>query len=207
MGPVICVDLFIAPARVDIIPGVIQVHGDGRTFSSNSDPSASRGYIYIPLNDPTHPEIHMNRSGYFIPADDSDLSGIYYYEPSDKDKWTVTVSEDGSITATYDLVISGPLDKFGVAPHLNGTVTFTPNADGGFNYTMDRDGFPWAESYYYDGQGNVITIFQDPAVRGNPYDLFAIEPQPSLLAKAAKILGNYLLGLQPRTSSGHHKAE
>lgn len=34
---------------------------------------------------------------------------------------------------------------------------------------------PWAEAYYHDGKGGVQTIFQRPAVRGNPEDLNAIE--------------------------------
>ena len=76
----------------------------------------------------------------------------------------------------HDLVVSGPLDKMNAAPHINGAMTFRPDGKGGWQSSFTRDGFPWAEAYYHDGKGNVQTIFQDPAVRGNPHDLFAIEP-------------------------------
>ena len=62
-----------------------------------------------------------------------------------------------------------------VAPHINGTITFRPDGKGGYQAFGERDGFPWAEAYYWDGQRNVHTIFQRPAVRGNPRDLYAIE--------------------------------
>jgi len=44
-GPTICVALFIKPPRVQA--GPFTLHGDGRDFSSNSDPSQSRGYAWI----------------------------------------------------------------------------------------------------------------------------------------------------------------
>ena len=38
-----------------------------------------------------------------------------------------------------------------------------------------RDGYPWAEAYYYDGKGNVETIFTRPAINDNPENLNALE--------------------------------
>jgi RHS repeat-associated protein len=178
MGPTICMALFIEPARIEIIPGVLEVHGDNRTFSSNSNPAHSRGYIWLPIKDPDSCGFQMNPSGYIIPPS-GDLAGIWYTEPSQRNNWTISSSSTGSITLSFDLVISGILDLTDAAPHINGTITFTPSINGGFGYSFVRDGFPWAEAYYHDGNGGVQTIFQDPAVFGNPYDLFAIEPNIS----------------------------
>ena len=165
--------------------------------SSQSDPKDSRGWIWIPLTSGQPAVIGTNWSGYGpLPI---------YFPPSDKNKWTVTKGEDGTITITYDLVVSGPLDTTGAAPHLNGTIVLTPNADGGYDYTIYRDGFPWAEAYYWDGQGNVTTIFQDPARRGNPYDLFAIEPSITSVANTVKTVGTKLFG-QPLASQASHRS-
>ena len=102
-----------------------------------------------------------------------------------------------TIEVSYDVVISGPLE--GIAPRLNGTVRFTPNASGSYDYSFERDGFPWAEAYYHDGTGQVHTIFRDPAVRGNPHDLFAIERNPSRVQIAVRAVGVLQYG-QPRVS-------
>ena len=175
-GPAICVALFIEPSEVKA--GPFRLHGDGRGFSANSDPAASRGYIWVSPDGSKH-QSEMNPSGYIsgpFPGDLVSSGYTVWFDPSDDNTWTVSTSEDGSIIIGYDLVVSGPLDASGTAPHINGTITFSENGSGGFDYSFDRDGFPWAEAYYYDGKGGVQTIFQDPAVRGNPHDLFAIEP-------------------------------
>ncbi len=172
-GPTICVALFIKPPRVSA--GPFTLHGDGRGFSSNSDPSQSRGYTWIDTNT-GEAETHMNPSGYIYPASIAGHEAYVWTEPSEKNTWSVSKGEDGSITVQYDLVVSGPLDKMDAAPHINGTMTFRPDGKGGWDSSFIRDGFPWAEAYYHDGKGKVQTIFQDPAVRGNPHDLFAIEP-------------------------------
>lgn len=102
-----------------------------------------------------------------------------------------------TIEVSYDVVISGPLE--GIAPRLNGTVRFTPNASGSYDYSFERDGFPWAEAYYHDGTGQVHTIFRDPAVRGNPHDLFAIEHNLGFGQGVVRFIGRIGFG-QPRVS-------
>jgi RHS repeat-associated protein len=182
-GPAICVALFIEPSAVKA--GPFTLRGDGRGFSPNSEKAASRGYIWI-SPDGSKVESTMNPSGYITGPFPGDLVSSGYtilFDPSNDNTWSVTPSGDGSITVEFDLVVSGPLHATGTAPHINGTIIFTPNGSGGFDYTLERDGFPWAEAYYYDGQGGVQTIFQDPAVRGNPHDLFAIEPNQGLASK------------------------
>jgi hypothetical protein len=89
-----------------------------------------------------------------------------------------------------------------VAPHINGTITFQPDGQGGWQSSFTRDGFPWAEAYYHDGKGNVQTIFQDPAVRGNPHDLFAIEPGMNWRESAIRFaLTHFLSYGEPQISS------
>jgi len=104
----------------------------------------------------------------------------------------------------HDLVVSGPLDKMNAAPHINGAMTFRPDGKGGWQSSFTRDGFPWAEAYYHDGKGNVQTILQDPAVRGNPHDLFAIEPgmnwKKSALKSTIRWLQSFKYG-DPQISS------
>ena len=172
MGPTICVALFIAPQRIDVPP--ITLHGDGRSFDSNSDPKASRGYAWIAVTS-SKVKTHMNPSIYIFPASIAGHEAYLETEPSKRNTWVVKRSAGGTIDVEYNLVVSGPLDKSGLAPHINGRMTFRPNEKGGYDSLFDRDGFPWAEAYYWNGKGKVQTIFRDPAIRGNPHDLFAIE--------------------------------
>ena len=212
MGPTICMALFIKPPTINA--GPFALHGDGRDFSSNSDPGASRGYIWIPLTDPQNYVAHMNPSGYWLPVPTTTVSRpligpvvvnyslrerIKYVPPSHQNHWGVTSGADETIQVEYDLVVSGLLEIAGAAPHINGAVTFHQNCWGEIDYSFTRDGFPWAETYYHDGKGNVSTIFQDPAVRGKPYDLFAIEPDMLFSKEIGKFFAGIGLG-DPITS-------
>jgi RHS repeat-associated protein len=207
MGPTICMALFIKPPTINAGPLIL--HGDGRDFSSNSDPGAARGYIWIPLADPQNYVAHMNPSGYVVlaptPIATRPLIGptvvdyplqerLKYFPPSDQNRWDVTSGAEGTIQVEYDLVVSGLLEWTGTAPHINGAVTFHPNCLGGYDYSFTRDGFPWAEAYYHDGRGSVSAIFQDPAMRGNPHDLFAIEPDINGAQQTARTIGDGLFG-------------
>jgi RHS repeat-associated protein len=173
MGPALCVALFIQPDQVQAGPFTLQ--GDGRTFDSDSDPSQSRGYAWISLNT-DQVETHMNPSTYIFPASVVGHEAYLETEASTQNQWVVNRGEHGEITVQYNLVVSGPLEQTGTAPHINGSITFRPDSKGNYTYAFERDGFPWAEAYYHDGQGGVQTIFQDSAVNGDPFDLFAIEP-------------------------------
>jgi hypothetical protein len=189
--------LFIEPTTVNA--GLLTVHGDGRSFQSDSDTGASRGYIWIDIAAGTW-ETHMNPSGYILPGNllGPGMDWVRYFDPSESNVWDVSI--DGNlITVTYDLVISGPLELTGTAPHINGEVQFTINEDGSIGYTFNRDGFPWAEAYLYEGNQTAI-IFQDAAVRGNPHDLFGIEPNIKPPASAIRWIQNRLYG-EPQVSS------
>jgi RHS repeat-associated protein len=182
LGPTICMALFIEPAKVTAGPYTLR--GDGRSFSSNSDPLASRGYIWIPVEHPEHYQSYVNPSRYIY--DFYSREAVQAHSPSKENRWTVSKEANGVIEVTYDLVISGPLNAMGAAPHINGTVRFTPNRVGSFDASFERDGFPWAEAYFHDGKGKVRTLFQDPAMRGDPYDLFAIETKFGIFKQIAK---------------------
>src|SRR5690606_10020391 len=107
----------------------------------------------------------------------------------------------GQITVTYDLVIAGHLEQ--ISAHINGTITFIPDGQGGFTSSGLRDGYPWAEAYYHDGQGNVLTIFQRDAIDSNPNNLGAIELTPwqrwDITYLLRKMQAEWLPGFVPET--------
>jgi hypothetical protein len=189
-GAGVCFALFIAPPELTVALGDIQIarlHGDGRGFSANSDPSQSRMWVYVP----TEGDIayySVNPSGqwqglrpYSVPGSENVTTGWNYEPegwiwtaPSGANQLSISRSKSGEITIEYDVVISGVPLEWG-ASHINGRVTFTPQGKFGYTADVDRDGFPWAEAYYHDGQGHVRTIFQDAAIGGNPHNLGAYE--------------------------------
>lgn len=197
VSAVICMALFIEPTSVQA--GPFTVHGDGRGFQIDSDPGASRGYIWIDIESGQW-ETHMNPSGYIFqgnllsPGPDS----IAYFDPSSSNIWDVSINADGVITVDYNLILSGPLEWSKTAPHINGVVQFTLNEDGSISFAFERDGFPWAEAYLYEGDKTQL-IFQDPATRGNPHDLFGIEPNIRFPASTVKWGQNLLYG-KPQVS-------
>ena len=170
----ICFALFIKPDRISA--GPFSLHGDGRDFEYGSDPDASRAYLWINLDQNSF-DPHANPSGYIWQT--LDWTGaviderIEWFKPSDQNRWDVQFGDDGSVTVTYDLVLSGYLEN--AAAHINGTIVFKPDGKGGYTSSGNRDGFPWGEAYYRDVDGRIRTVFQRPAVRGDPYDLSAIE--------------------------------
>ncbi len=193
---VICMALFIQPPEIPVKYSNIILHGDNRGFNNNSSPGQSRGYIWI-NTDTGIAESHMNPTGYIllVPVDGLPPSmddcqpypgvqpttimrtGVIWAQPSTFNSWKVKKTGD-TIKVDFDLVLAGILERF--APHINGTVTFyreyvTAQGDYRFAAYGERDGFPWAEEYYHDGSGSSETIFQRPAVRGDPEDLNAIE--------------------------------
>jgi hypothetical protein len=108
----------------------------------------------------------------------------------------------------YDLVLSGPLDGFGllngtasIAPHINGSITFVPDGKGGYSARGERDGFPWAEAYQHDGKGGIKTIFKRPAVRGTPEDLNAIENDYGLSKPFHTIRARYVADPRPQADT------
>jgi hypothetical protein len=183
MGRAICFALFIQPAAVPVKYTPFVLKGDNRTFSHASSPNQSRAYIWIGVDTQqvvrrATPTTYIYWKSTVVMAGDCVFRPINVplphsiaVPPSDYNKWEVERQGD-KIVVTYDLVLSRVLERVG--PHINGTITFSPDVDGFAAYGR-RDGFPWAEAYYHDGRGNVQTIFQRPAVRGDPEDLNAIE--------------------------------
>jgi hypothetical protein len=180
--PAICLALFIKPDTVSIPGGQFGppgnlwlLHGDGRDFNSNSDPGASRGYLWISTGGgfSEHQSYggfwlsHMNKTGYVqhYAGSDNPASNppvINWVEPSPRNAWYVSPGpDDGEYQVVYDLVLGGILEN--IAPHINGTIRFWPTKTG-YGAVGWRDGFPWAEAYYWDGKGHVQTIFQRPAL-------------------------------------------
>jgi hypothetical protein len=107
----------------------------------------------------------MNQTGYIVYDTEGYLpigQHIDWEGPSPQNLWPVSPGGDGEYTVRYDLVLAGILEN--IAPHINGTIRFRPDGKGGYGAIGVRDGFPWAEAYYWDGQGNVQTIFQRPAL-------------------------------------------
>jgi len=184
--------LFIKPPEVSVNYTNIILHGDGRSFSKNSGPSQSRGYIWINV-DTGQAYPHMNPTGYIftslgltcsVPVGPEGTFGppqlgvgqsrsaIYYFNPSTANQWNVNKTSNGSIEVNYDLVLAGPLEQ--IAPHINGKIVFYEDETGSYKAYGERDGFPWAEAYYHDAS-SIQTIFQRAAVRSDPEDLNALE--------------------------------
>jgi RHS repeat-associated protein len=169
-GPAICFALFIKPPTISVSIFSVTLstlHGDGRDFSPDSDPKASRVWVWISVDQAKH-TVGVNPTGYYKDG------SIEWTPPSAQNKIEVSRGREGEINVSYDLVLSGKLED--IAPHINGSITFVPDRKkGGYTAYGERDGFPWAEAYYHDGKGRVQTIFQRPALRGNPHDLKALE--------------------------------
>jgi RHS repeat-associated protein len=208
-GPAICMALFIRPSQVSVAGGAFMLHGDGRGFSSASQSSQSRGYIWISVNEDKH-QWSMTPTGYIqkgIEQKDTP-SGNYFWKtpdsvewqgPSSQNTWRVKRVEKGEITVDYDLVLAGILQD--IAPHINGSITFEPDGRGGYTVRGERDGFPWAEAYLHDGKGGVKMIFRSPAIRGNPEDLNAIENNYGLLKPFHSFRARFLADPYPQTDT------
>ena len=152
----VCFALFIEPATVSVAGGLWTLHGDGRSFSSNSDRGASRGYIMIDVANQKviekriNPTIYVNE--YVCVEAGCVATSDRPFTPSDDNKLSVTFANDGSFTITFGMVLAGDLED--IAPHINGKIVFQPDGKGGYTAAGNRDGFPWAEAYYHDGQGS-----------------------------------------------------
>lgn len=184
LGPTICFALFIKPETISVVPGLV-VHGDGRDFAESSPTQASRAFVWIPVNNLSNSQYGINSTGY--PVGDE----IKWADPSQENKINISMLPDNVIHVDYDVVIAGFLED--KAPHLNGSVDFIPKTDGtGYISRGTRDGFPWVEAYYHNGKGNVSTIFQRPALRSSPFDLFAIEDNSFVKVNQSMLQGRKL---------------
>ena len=104
--------------------------------------------------------------------------------PSDANSVVVTRRStvySQTIHVSLDLVLAGL--PIWASPHINAEILLYTNREGQWEALWDRDGYPWAEANYYDGEGNVQIIFRDPAVRGEISDLAAIEEDMNLIKR------------------------
>ena len=200
-GPAICLALFIEPSEVMV--GPLTGGGDGRGFMSDSDSTQSRAYVWISL-DSDRVEMHGNPTSFKAPVLAGGRIGWFWLKmgPSEENSVDVTrlSSDHGQvIIVSLDLVLAG-LPQW-ASPHINATIRFYTNSEGNWEALWDRDGYPWAEGYYYDGEGNSQPIFQDPAVRGEIYDLAAIEEDTNLAKQFHVFLMNRGKDLAPPVRS------
>ena len=196
-GPTICIAMFIKPPEVLI--GPLTGGGDDRGFSTDSDPRKSRAYVWVSLNS-NEVELYANPTTFLRPAftvpnaiipDDPMPRGVTHVPeewtpvgPSDANSVVVTRRStvySQTIHVSLDLVLAGL--PIWASPHINAEILLYTNREGQWEALWDRDGYPWAEANYYDGEGNVQIIFRDPAVRGEISDLAAIEEDMNLIKR------------------------
>ncbi|MGH2536808.1 MAG: RHS repeat-associated core domain-containing protein [Candidatus Promineifilaceae bacterium] len=185
-GNVICIDLFIADSEILLGSG----EGDGRTFSANSLPPQSRGFLYIYLDEAD--ENGNPRTEFWLNDSVTDV-GVFpaNFEQSD---FNVTLnSETGEITVVYQLrngatAAAYELDEQimepyiecveagvycgeapaavngpiarAVIPDINGEIILTPNIVGSYDVGVNRDPYPWLEIYQYQDGQHIDTLAQ-----------------------------------------------
>lgn len=119
--------------------------GDGRGPSSSSNPARSRAYAII---DPANPE------GARVQVNGSCWAGGGGCKPaSGSNSFTVASDGNGGFTVNVDLV-----NSLVPGPHINASIHFTPDGDGGWQASGTRDGFPSVEAYYYRKNGTTQEV-------------------------------------------------
>ena len=123
--------------------------GDGRDFSTYSIPTQSRAYAIIDPNNETVRTV-VNQSCW------GDGSGCAPSINSAGD-FTVTRNENGGYQLHVDIMNSKIL-----GPSINAEITIDPDGKGGYKASGLRDGYPWAEGYYYREDGTIDVLFKKP---------------------------------------------
>lgn len=181
-GGVLCVDLFIQAKTL----GFGFAEGDGRTFDANSDPSRSRAYIYIPVDDNGRmrgePQSHVNPSctkvGCFEPgaapynqwriSQDSQTGWITVRWDNFLNAASVAAYEAAHKVAVEDGMASGAClvevgTKVFAPPAIDGQVVLGQDKNGRYTWlNYDRDPYPSLEIYYYRDGKFQHTILQRP---------------------------------------------
>ena len=122
-----------------------QLKGDGREPSSSSNPADSRAYAIIDPSNPAGARTNVNGSCW------GDGTGC---EPATGSNSFVVASDgEGGFTVNVDLVNSKV-----PGPHINASIHFTPDGNGGWKASGTRDGFPSVEAYYYRKDGTTQTV-------------------------------------------------
>ena len=135
-----------------------QLQGDGRGFSSSSDPAQSRAYVII---DPRKDE------RVFGTVDPSCDGGGGDCKPSVNSQWDFVAEYDGN--GGYNIHASIVNSKV-PGPKIDANFSIVPDGNGGYRATGTRDGYPSVEAYHYRTDGTVQTILQQR--EGKPRELW-----------------------------------
>jgi hypothetical protein len=135
----VCVALFISEESA------LSLKGDGREFSSDSDPSKSRVFVHVDIEKQT----------FSATANPTCTTGGSCADPLASNQIGVSFGDDGGFTVS----VSAKNSIFTRAPAIDASFTFSPNGKGGFNTSGNRDAFPSAEAYLWR-DGKASTLFQ-----------------------------------------------
>lgn len=118
--------------------------GDGRGFSSNSDPAKSRVFVHVDVENQT----------FSATANPTCTTGGRCADPLSTNQIGVSFGADGGFSVSINAknsILPGPA--------IDASFTFTPDGRGGFSTSGNRDAFPSAEAYLWRG-GQASTLFQ-----------------------------------------------
>jgi hypothetical protein len=149
----VCVAFFIKSDKA------LGLKGDGRDFSSSSDPGQSRAYIHVDVANKSFTS-HVNPTC---------TTGGNCKAPLSGNQLNVTFGDDGSFSVSASLQNS----VIPLSPSIDANVTFTPNASGSYTASGSRDAFPSFEAYHYQN-GKASTIVQRP--EKTPFHLIPLFP-------------------------------
>jgi hypothetical protein len=183
-GNVICVDLFISARYTD---RARFGYGDNRTYDANSDPSQSRAYLYLYLDD----KGTLLRYEPHIAEKSCTQVGCFKTNPQNNHFWASQDPKTGEITVEWRLEngFSSFVKKYAevsrgffpglangayisaevVLPDINGELTIGRRNGRYEVLEMNRDPYPSLEVYHYRNGRFVREILTRPESRFGPF--------------------------------------